>query len=94
MGKDDIQIGPVMIGIRKRSRLQQIIHRRPDVETWLNQDYTEHDIDKELRRLANNRAHGSDGIQGEAYNARSKRAIQPIMHIAYDIKTGRRISSF
>ena len=39
----------------------------PGIETWLNQDCGEQDIDRELRNLAKRKAHGNGGIPGEEY---------------------------
>ena len=53
----------------------------PDIETWLNQDYKEQDIDKSLRNLANRKEHGNDGIPGEAYKETRQWAVTPITKI-------------
>ena len=38
--------------IREQAELTQIMKNRPGIETWPNQDYTEQDIDTELRNIA------------------------------------------
>ena len=63
----------------------------PETETLLNQEYDEQDIGRELRNIANRKAHGSDGIPGEAYKATSKWATEHITRIMNAIKTGRKI---
>ena len=73
---DDIQL------IRQQSALAKIIQEEPDAETWLSREYDEQDIDRELRNLSNRKAHGSDGVPGEAYKATRTWAIKPITKIA------------
>ena len=63
--------------IRQQAVLTKITQEEPDTETWRNQEYDAPDIDRELRNLANRKAHGSDGIPGEAYEATRKWATKP-----------------
>ena len=42
----------------------KLINEAPNVETWLNRDYAENGIDGELRKPANSKADGRDGITG------------------------------
>ena len=58
--------------IRKQAELTRIMREEPDIETWLNQDYEEQDIDIELRNLEKRKAHGNDGITGEEYKEKDK----------------------
>ena len=74
--------------IRQQAALTKIIQEEPDTETWLNREYDEQDIGRELRNLANRKAHGGDGIPGEAYKAARTWAIKPITTITNSIKTG------
>ena len=67
--------------------------KQPEIETWLNQDYTEQDIYIELRNLALNKSHGNDGIPGEAYKATREWAIEPTTKIANLIKGGNQSQS-
>ena len=62
----------------------------PEIETWRNQVYEEQDIDRELRNLANRKAHGNGGIPGESYEATRQWAIAPITKITNLIKMGDR----
>ena len=77
--------------IREKAELTQIMWKKPDIETWLNQDYKEQDIDIELRNLALKKAHGNDGIPGEAYKATRSWAVTPITKITNLIKNGKPI---
>ena len=72
--------------IREKSALMKITREQPEIETWLNQDYAEQDIDIELRNLALDKSHGNDGIPGEAYEATREWAIKPIAKIMNLIK--------
>ena len=63
--------------IRQQEVLSGIIQEGTEEETWINQEYDEQDIDRELRNLANRKAHGGDGIPGEAYEATRKWTIKP-----------------
>ena len=55
--------------ISAQSRLTILSKEEPEIETWMNQEYTEQDIDEDIRTLANMKGRGSDGISGEAYKA-------------------------
>ena len=63
----------------------------PEIETWRNQVYEEQDIDRELRNLANRKAHGNDGIPGEAYRETRQWETKPITEITNLVKNGRPI---
>ena len=65
MGKEMATISPNIQEIRQRASLAQVIKEEPETGTWMNQAYTELDIDREIRNLANRKAHGGDGIPGE-----------------------------
>merc|ERR1712112_393396 len=69
----------------------KIIQEEQDTEIWRNQEYDEQDIGRELRNLSNRKAHGSDGIPGEAYKATRVWAIKPIEKSTNAIKTGQQI---
>ena len=77
--------------IRKQAGLTQIMREEPESETWLNQDYKEQDIDRELGNLANRKAHGNGGVPGEAYKETRQWAITPVTKITNLIKNGRPI---
>ena len=62
------------------------MREEPHIETWPNQDYEGQDIDIELRKLANRKAHGTDGIPGEAYKETGQWAVAPITKITNLIK--------
>ena len=64
---------------------------RPEIESWLNREYTEKDIETELRNIAPKNAHGNDGIPGEANKATKEWAVKPITKIMNLIKNGRPI---
>ena len=51
-GKEIIKPPGNLYGIRKHAELTRIAKREPEIETWLNQDYKEQDIDRELGNLA------------------------------------------
>ena len=67
------------------------MRERPEIETWLNQAYAGKDIEIELKNPPLKKAHGNDGIPGEAYKATANWAITPITKIANLIKTGQPI---
>ena len=77
--------------IRKQAGITRIMKEGPEIETWLNQDYKEHDIDRELGNLTNRKAHGRDGIPGEAYKATRRWAVKHVTKITNLIKNGRPI---
>ena len=60
-------ISPNLQEIRQRASSAQIVKEEPGTETWMNQSDTEHDIDREIRKLSDRKAHGDDGIPGEEY---------------------------
>ena len=62
----------------------------PDIEAWLNQDYTEKDVDGELRRLAN-KANGNEGIPDARYKETRAWGIEPIFQVMCIIKNGQEI---
>ena len=53
--------------IRHQANMPQITKEEPDTETWINQDYADQDIGREIMDLARRKLHGNDGIPGEAY---------------------------
>ena len=57
----------------------------------VNREYTEKDIEIELRNLALQKAHGNDGIPGEAYKATTEWAVKPITKIMNLVKNGKPI---
>ena len=63
----------------------------PEIETWHRQDYKEQDIDRTLGNLSNRKAHGGDGIPGEAYKETRQWEVKPIAKITNLIKNGRPI---
>ena len=76
---------------RQPDMINKIISEEPETETWINQEYSEQDIGKELRNLANRIAHVGEGIPGDAYKAPRKWEIAPITKIANRIKEGQAI---
>ena len=85
-GEEEMHINEDLQLIRQQAALTKIIQEAHDTETWLNQEYDELDIDRELRNLASRKAHGSDGIPGEAYKATRAWAIKPMAKITNAIK--------
>ena len=79
---------PSLREIRQQAGLTQIMKGGPGTETWLNQDYTEQDIHREIRNLASRKSHGNDGIPGEAYKATRQWEIKPIAKITNLVKKG------
>ena len=72
--------------IREQARLTKLIWEEPEIETRTNQEYTDQDIDGELRHLANRKAHGADGLPGEAYKESMTWAARPTTRITNDLK--------
>ena len=97
MGKTKTQqeaeehIHPDLQEIRNRSRLHKLFNNEPHVYTWLTQDYTRKDIKKAIQTLKNNKAHGSDGIPGEAYKVLKQHLVTPITLIMNKIKNGQKM---
>ena len=85
-GKPFTQTSANLQEIRKHSMLTQMMENRPEIETWLNQDYTEQNIDVVLRNLALRKSHGNDGVPGEEYKSTAMWAITPITKITNLIK--------
>ena len=86
-GNGEMQITPSLSKIRERAPNTETHKKKPPgVEALRNKDYTEQDSDGELRRLANGKAHGGDGVLGEEYKATSAWAIRPIMPVMGEIK--------
>ena len=77
LGAEEMHIAEDIQLIRQHAALTMKIQEEPDTETWLNQEYDEQDIGRELRSLPNRKAHGSDGIPGEAYKATRTWEIKP-----------------
>ena len=46
--------------IPRQDSITQIKQEEPETETLLNQSYTEKDIDREIRNLADRKAHGNE----------------------------------
>ena len=85
-GNEEIHVPDPLQIIRQQATITKIITEEQDKETWLNQEYTEQDIARELRKLTNRQARGCDGIPGETYKATRKRAIAPIAKIMNELK--------
>ena len=64
---------------------------KPEIEAWVNREYTEQDIETEIKNLALKKAHGNDGIPGEAYKATKEWAVKPITEIMNLIENGKPI---
>ena len=77
--------------IRENSTLMKMMKKYPEIEEWLNRPYEEEDIMTEIKSLALKKAHGNDGIPGEAYKATMKWAVKPITKVMNLIKEGRAI---
>ena len=88
---DEIQTAESLKKLRKQARLPRIITAEPDTGTWFNQEYTEKDIDVDLRNLANRKAHWGDGIPGAEYKETRKWAVRPITGIMNKIENGQQI---
>ena len=86
MGKGEIKISENIRTIREQSKLTRLVSEDPEIETWLNQEYTDHDIEDELRKLETRKAHGSDGIPGDAYKTARKWAHALTSKIMNDVK--------
>ena len=57
---DTLRVPEILTDIRQHSSLTKIIAEDPEIDTWLNQAYTDQDIDVEIRNLANRKAHSND----------------------------------
>ena len=90
-GKEVIKPPGNLYEIRRQAELTQIAKEEPGIETWINQDYEEQDINRELWNLANRKAHGNDGIPGEAYRETRQWETKPITEITNLVKNGRPI---
>ena len=88
--EEEVRIDEDLQLIRQKAALTKIIQEEHDTETWINQEYDEQDIDRELRNQANRKAHGSAGIPGEAYKATRTLAIKHITRITNAIQTGQK----
>ena len=80
-GKEMATHTPTPRQIRRKSSLTQITKDEPDTEPWLNQDYADQAIDREIRNLSRRKALGNDGIPGESYTATRQWAIKHIAKI-------------
>ena len=58
MGQGETQVNKNMRKIRGQARLTNLTMENPGIETWLDQEYINQDIDDELRKLGNRKAHG------------------------------------
>ena len=87
----EIQVTEDLQTIRRQAEITKIIQEEPGTETWLNQEYAEQDINRELRNATNRKAHGRDGIPGEAYKETREWATKPITRITNAIKEGHAI---
>ena len=91
MGNTFTQTPKDLQDIRENSELTKITRGRPEIETWLNQEYTEKDSEIELGNLALQKAHGDDGIPGETYKSTRRWAAASITKIMNLIISGQPI---
>ena len=75
---------------RQQEAIAKTIQEEPETETWINQEYGEQDIDRELRNLENQKAHGSDGGNRRRIQRNPKMGNKTITRIANSIKTGQK----
>ena len=80
------QVPNALRGIGGNADLTRIMSSKLEIETWMDQEYDEQDIGSEIRNLALKKAHGNDGIPGEAYKSTRNWDIRPITKIANLIK--------
>ena len=88
LGKETMKISENVREIRQRDSLTHIIQEEPETETWINQAYTEQDVDREIRNLSDRKAHGNDGIPGDAHKETRQWEIKTITKIAHLVKEG------
>ena len=69
MGTAESHVGDDIQLIRQQDAIAKIIQEEPETETWLNQEYDEQGIGRELRNLESRKSHGGDVIPGEEYKA-------------------------
>jgi len=55
----------------------------------LLQGYTQKEIEREIKTLKNNKAHGADGIPEEEYKAIKNWITEPMTHMINEIKNGK-----
>ena len=68
---------PTIREIRQEESATQITKEEPETESWINQEYAEHDIDREIRNLSRSKDHGNGGIPGAEYIATRQWDIKP-----------------
>ena len=73
----EIQVPENLQIARQQATHTKIITEEPETDTWLNQEYADQDIGRELRNMANRKAHGRDDIPGEVYKASNGQSPQP-----------------
>ena len=62
MGRNFLEAPEDLQEIRRNADLTKITKDKPEIESWISREYTEQDIETELRNLALKKAHGNDGI--------------------------------
>ena len=64
---DDLHIPGELRTIRQNSKLQKFLEKCPVLNDILLQDFTENEVNDEIKMLKNNKAHGKDGLVAEAF---------------------------
>ena len=82
------KINPHLTYLRQTSLLYKTMTRNKSIQQWRIQDYTENEVYQTLKRLENNKSHGTDGIPGEAYRVLAPYVTKPIASILNQIKKG------
>ena len=72
MGQGETQVNKNMRKIRGQARLTNLTMENPGIETWLDQEYINQDIDDELRKLGNRKAHGGRWNTGRSTQGEKK----------------------
>jgi len=84
-------IHPNLTTIREHAQLIQAQQKNPQIANMLLKDYTQKDIQQAIKRLKNNKAHGSDGIPAEAYKAINTWLTEPLTTMLNHIKNGQQL---
>ena len=81
-------IATIIQEIRITSRLRKACGNKPEIKEQLTQDYTRKEVSQTIQTLKQ-KAHGGDGVTGEAYKE-IKTWIKPVLAILRSkIKTGK-----
>merc|ERR1712112_305512 len=84
-------ISPDLTTIREQTQLIQAQQKNPQITNMILKDYTQKDVQQAIKRLKNNKAHGTDGIPAEAYKAINNWITEPLTTMLNHIKNGQQL---